>query len=142
MGVLDLLGLGQSAAAPIEAIGNVIGKVYTSEGEKLSAQEMLERLRQNPQMWASEVNKLNAQDSRLFNSGWRPSIGWVCSISLALYYIPQYTLAAYLWYKMSLDANKLIPYPIDPSSLIEIVGVMLGFGTLRTVEAIKGVIKR
>lgn len=142
MGVLNFLGLGDAAAKPIEAIGNVIDKAFTSDSEKLSAQELIERLRQNPQMWAAEVNKLNASDPRLFNSGWRPSIGWVCSISLGLYYIPQFILAAFLWCKMCLIADKLLPYPIDPSSLIELVGVMLGFGTLRTVEAIKGVIKR
>lgn len=142
MGILNILGLGDASAKPIEAIGNVIDKAFTSDAERLSAQELLERLRQNPQMWAAELNKINASDSRLFNSGWRPSIGWVCSFSLALYYIPQFILAAYLWCKMCIDADKLLPYPIDPTSLIELVGVMLGFGTLRTVEAIKGVIKR
>lgn len=142
MGVLDFIGLGDSASKPIDAIGNVIGKVYTTEGEKLSHQEILERIAQNPQMWTAEVNKVNASDTKIFNSGWRPSIGWVCSISLALYYIPQFLLAAYFWYKFCIDAGKLVPYPIDPASLMNLVWVMLGMGSLRTAEALKGVIKR
>jgi len=139
MGIFDFLGVGQAAAAPIEAIGNVIGKVYTSEGEKLSAQEMLERLRQNPDLWNSELNKLNAQDARLFNSGWRPYIGWICGTCVGLYYIPQFIIASYLWTIMCLEKHTLLPYPIDPTSLMELCYLMLGFGAYRSAEKLFGV---
>ena len=120
---------------------NVIGKIYTTEGEKLSAQEMLERLRQNPQLWTSELNKINATDTRLFNSGWRPYVGWVCGICVALYYIPQFILADYLWVTMCLDRNAILPFPIDPDSLMQLLWLMLGFGAYRTAEKFKGVAK-
>lgn len=137
MGILDLLG-----GKPIEAIGGLIGKLYTSEGEKLSAQELLERVQQNPQLWTFDLNKLNALDLRLFNSGWRPFIGWVCGVCVGLYYIPQFILAAYLWTVMCLDKNALLPYPIDARNLMELVYLMLGFGFYRSVEKLTGTNKR
>jgi hypothetical protein len=138
MGIFDFLGLGTATAAPIDAIGNIISKVYTTEGEKLSAQEMIERLRQNPQLWTFELNKLNALDLRLFNSGWRPFIGWICGICVGLYYIPQFILAAYLWLVMCLEAHGIVPYPIDPTSLMQLVYLMLGFGAYRCLETVTG----
>ncbi len=141
MGVMDFLGIGGAVSAPIEAIGNVIGKVYTSEGEKLSAQEILERLRQNPQFWNSELNKINAIDTRFFNSGWRPFIGWVCGTCVGLYYIPQFLMAAFLWTLMCLQKNALLPYPINPESLMQLCYLMLGFGAYRSAEKLFGVKK-
>lgn len=137
MGILDLLG-----GKPIDAIGSLISKVYTSDGEKLSAEEMLERLRQNPQLWAAELNKLNALDLRFFNSGWRPFIGWVCGVCVGLYYIPQFILAAYIWTIMCLDKNAILPYPIDATNLMQLVYLMLGFGLYRSVEKMTGTNKR
>ena len=136
MGVLDFLGVGEASAKPIDAIGNVISKIYTTEGEKLNAQEALERLQQNPQLWNFMLNKLNASDLKLFNSGWRPFIGWICGVCLGLYYIPMFTLAAYLWLRICLEKNTIMPYPIDPTSLMQLVYLMLGFGGYKTLEAI------
>ncbi len=135
MGVLDLLGLGQSAAAPIEAIGNVIGKVYTSEGEKLSAQEMLERLRQNPQMWAAEVNKLDAASQWKYQAGWRPTFGYVCSAALAWTYVFQ-PIVVFI-----LTAFHVTIPPIDNNiqDLMPIIYGILGLGGLRSFEKIKKV---
>lgn len=138
MGIFDFLGVGTAAAAPIEAIGNVIGKVYTTEGEKLSAQEMMERIAQNPQKWTALLNAINAKDMRQFNSGWRPFIGWICGVCVGLYYVPQFVLAAYLWFIMCLAQNKILPYPIDPTSLMQLVYLMLGFGAYRMVEKVTG----
>jgi hypothetical protein len=139
MGIFDFLGVGQAAAAPIDAIGNLIGKVYTSEGEKLSAQEMIERLRQNPQLWQAEINKLDAQSTWWFQRGWRPSYGWVGSISLFFYFVPQYIMASYLWSIMCLEQHKLLDFPISATPVLELAGIMLGiYGTQRTIEKLRG----
>lgn len=138
MGILNLLGLGQ-VAAPIEAVGSVLNELFTSDAEKLTAQELLERLKQNPQQWTFELNKLNAGDIRLFNSGWRPFVGWVCGICVALYYIPQFVLADYLWFTMCLAKKTIVDFPINPDSLMQLLWLMLGFGAYRTVEKVKGV---
>lgn len=134
MGFLDFLVAGKAAAEPIEAVGNVLDKVFTSDEEKLTAQELIERLRQNPQQWTFELNRMNAGDGRFFNSAWRPFIGWVCGGCVALYYVPQFILAAYLWFFMCLQKHAIVPYPIDPTSLMQLVYLMLGFGAFRSVD--------
>lgn len=142
MGFLDFLGAGKAAAAPIEAIGSVLDTVFTSAEEKLNAQEVLERLQQNPQAWVFELNKINAADSRLFNAGWRPFIGWVCGVCVGLYYVPQFILSAYLWLVMCLEKGAILPYPIDASSLMQLVYLMLGFGAYRSIEKVVGLKKQ
>jgi len=81
------------------------------------------------------VNITEAQHSSVFVAGWRPYIGWVIGTAIGLYYIPQFAVASFLWLKMCLTANKLLPYPIqDISGLTQLVMGMLGWGVLRTYE--------
>ena len=87
-----------------------------------------------------EVNKQEAAHPSIFVSGGRPAIIWVCAISIGMYFIPQYAMAAVLWTKACWIASKLLPYPIpEPEGLIMLVGALLGLGGLRTIEKIKGV---
>ena len=139
MGILDSIGFGKVVVAPIEAIGNVIDKVYTSEEKKLSSQKMIDHLKQNPQQWIIKLNKIIASDTRLFNSGWRSFIGWICGFCLVVYYVPQYILSTYFWVLSCIESNSISAYPIDPSSLMQLVYLMLGFGTLKSFERIIGI---
>ena len=71
---VNILG---ALAQPIEAIGNVLDKLFTSDDEKLSRQEALARLAQQPAMAQIEINKIEAAHRSVFVAGWRPFIGWV-----------------------------------------------------------------
>jgi len=133
MGFLSKI-FGSSIADPINAIGNVIDKCFTSDDERLQAQVVLEKLRQHPQELQVELNKLEAQHRSIFVSGWRPFIGWTCGICLACFFIPQFILAAFIWVKLCLAKNALLPYPIDGRQLFDIVISLLGLGALRTAE--------
>ena len=53
--------LGDNLSKPIDAIGNVIGKIYTTDEERLKAQEVLEKIRQHPQELQEEFDKLKLQ---------------------------------------------------------------------------------
>ncbi len=143
MTILTFLGLGKQAgdalASPIEAIGNVFDKLFTSDEERGNAAFVLERLRQHPAELQIEVNKLEAQHRSTFVAGWRPALGWVLVLSLGIYYIPQFAIASYLWVWACLEANKVVPYPVTQiSGLLELMGGMLGLATLRTVEKMTG----
>ena len=86
-----------------------------------------------------DVNIAEAQNKSVFVSGWRPSVGWVCSVSLAAYFIPQYLLASVLWVKLSWTAQTLVTFPIaEPHGLLELVLGMLGLGAMRTLEKMGG----
>ena len=132
----------EASAKPIEAVGNVLDKLFTSKEEKLNIEVIKQRLAQQPLVAQQEINKIEAQHKSIFVAGWRPSIGWVCSISLAFYFIPQFAMAAYLWTIQSYDQGVLLPYPnAGAESLFELVLALLGMASLRTFEKLKGVTK-
>ena len=68
-------------------------------------------------------------------SGWRPFIGWVCGVACA-------------WNWLGLSIAKMVaelfghPIALSPADISEMLPVlmgMLGLGTLRTFEKVKGV---
>lgn len=82
----------------------------------------------------NEVNKIEAANSNLFVSGWRPAMGWCCALAFAFKYIGGPLLVMIGGY-----FGQTIELPaIDSEELMPILLGMLGLGTLRTVEKIKG----
>lgn len=144
-GLLDFIGLGKQAgdaiASPVEAIGNVLDKLFTSDEEKAQARQVMEKIRQHPQELQVEINKIEAQHRSVFVAGWRPFIGWVCGISLAAFYIPQFSVATVLWVKACWAVKELQSYPADASGLLELVLALLGMASIRTIEKLKRVSK-
>jgi hypothetical protein len=133
---------GKTIATPIEAIGNVFDKLFTSDEEKAQAAAVLAKLAQRPGELQVELNKIEASHSSVFVAGWRPAIGWVCAASLAAYYIPQFFLASVIWVRMSWDMQTLVPYPVGQiSGLMELVLAMLGLGALRSFDKAVGTSK-
>ena len=86
-----------------------------------------------------EINMVEAASSSVFVAGWRPSLGWICSISLGIYYIPRFALGTGFWCWACIKAGALVPMP--EMGIAEVVGLvmsLLGIGTLRTIEKAKG----
>jgi len=75
-----------------------------------------------------EVNKVEAAHKNLFVSGWRPAVGWSCCF--ALIYSTIATPILGIWFTVP---------PVDSSLLTTVLMGMLGLGTLRSAEKIKGV---
>lgn len=138
---MNFLGkiFGSVATQPIEAIGNVFDKLFTSDEERLQAQAVLDKLAQHPGELQVELNKVEAAHRSVFVAGWRPYIGWVLGTALAFYYLPQFAIASILWANMCLIKQELLPYPIsDISGLTQLVYGLLGLAGLRTVEKLQG----
>lgn len=129
---------GAAAAQPIEAVGNVLDKLFTSDDERLTKREALLRLVQAPHLAQAEISKTEAQHRSVWVAGWRPAIGWSAAVALFTYYVPQFTLGSYLWFVQSLEANQVVAYPVDATHLMELVLALLGLGGLRTVEKLAG----
>ncbi len=121
--------LGQSVAEPIQAIGTVLDKLFTSDEEKLQAKAVLEKLKQHPAELQVALNKIEAQHRSMFVAGWRPFIGWVCGLGLANVYL----VNPWLQWLYGIKGPEL---PLDV--IVELVIAMLGLGTLRTVEKFGG----
>lgn len=83
-----------------------------------------------------EINKVEAASRTPFVSGWRPSVGWICSFALAYNFIVQPMLA---W----AAAFREIPIPpsLDLGPLMALLFGMLGLGAYRSVEKVRGVAK-
>jgi len=75
-----------------------------------------------------EVNKTEAAHKNLFVSGWRPSIGWVCSLGLLYNTIIANILG--IWVDLP---------EIDTALLVPVMMGMLGLGAMRSFEKTKGV---
>lgn len=121
------------------AVGTVIDRVIVdknaAEKAKLEIERELLRSSVQGELAQLEINKIEAASPNIFVAGWRPFIGWVCGIALALQYaiMPQV-----IWVASLFDATIPMPPAID-QILVELVFALLGLGTLRTVEKIKGV---
>lgn len=81
----------------------------------------------------NDVNKIEAADPSLFKSGWRPFSGWCCGMGLAYQFL---ALPLLSW--LAVAKGWPIPPPLDVELLMTLLFGMLGLGSLRTVERIKG----
>jgi hypothetical protein len=135
---MSILGsiLGGSVAQPIEAVGNVLDKLFTSDGEKLDKEAILTRLAQQPNLAQIELNKIEAQHRTIFVAGWRPFIGWVCGVALAYVFILRDLLAWGL--TMYQVGDVVAPPTLAIEDLMTVLLALLGLGGLRTVEKLNG----
>lgn len=85
-----------------------------------------------------ELNKVEAQSTSLFVSGWRPAVGWVCVSAYAYNFVlqPMFTFTLLAW------GVSLPPLPIlDWSELGLVLMGMLGLGGMRSFDKLKGTSK-
>jgi len=130
------------AAAPkiLDIFGDIFQSVFPDSAEReqkrleysLKVQETLNQL----DLAQIEVNKVEAQSASMFVAGWRPFLGWICGFAFAYVLILQpfmaFALAAFGY------PVKDLP-EVDGELLGWTMGGMLGLGTMRTVEKVKGV---
>ena len=127
--------IGKGAAEPIEAIGNIVDGLFTSDEERLDKQTILARIGMQPRLVQMEINKIEAQHRSIFVAGWRPFIGWVCGLALAYNFIARDLLV----YAITV-IDKTVPAPpaLQLEHLMTVLVGLLGLGGLRTVEKLKG----
>lgn len=91
------------------------------------------------------VNQEEAKSDSLLKSGWRPMVGWTCVAGLAYEFLFRTIFGWALKLIAFFDgysAVELATFPMPPSldmgTLITLLGGLLGIGTLRTFEKVKG----
>ena len=124
----DLTGLGSIADLVNTAIGKIWPDKTEQEKQQLAAAVMVVQ-------GQIDINKEEAKNPSLFVSGWRPSVGWVCSAGLAVQFL---ILPIAQWSLILMGKNVTLP-SLDLEVLITMLGGMLGLGGLRTAEKIRGV---
>ena len=132
MGLFSKLVGAPDIGETAEKVGGALDKLFTSKDEKLTHQEVLERIKQNPQKWQNDINLAQATHRTLFVAGARPSIMWVCAIGLAFVFILNPIIQ---WVTGS-------PGPDLPTEdMTKLVYALLGLGIMRTAEKMHGVAK-
>jgi hypothetical protein len=81
----------------------------------------------------AQINQEEAKSTNIWQSGWRPAVGWVCVSGMAWTYLMAPLLG---W----IGASQGWPQPpaIDTFDLLIMLGGMLGFGGMRSFERIRG----
>jgi len=87
------------------------------------------------QLAQTAINQAEASHASVFVAGWRPAIGWICASVLAWYFIghPLAMWATAIW-----SPEIKPPDLLAADYLFEIVMGMLGMGSLRSWERVKG----
>jgi hypothetical protein len=130
MSILNWLGIGETIAKPIEAAK----KFYTSDKERLDAEVEFEKTQETRGLAQLQNNRVQLLSKYIFESAWQPLSGWTAGLGIFLYYIPQLTLANYIWITNCLHIHKIVPFPIDPTNIMQLVYLMFGFGTYHVVH--------
>lgn len=122
-------------AKPVEAVGNALDQLFTSDDERAAAGAVMEKLRQQPGVLQVELNKIEAAHPSLFIAGWRPALGWVCVMSLALYYPVRIITGMTLWVMMVIKGGVMLPLPdVGIADVLGLVLAMLGMSGMRSWE--------
>lgn len=120
----------------ISSVKDLVGKAVVDKDKKLAIELELAKLEDSAQarldgllLAQTEVNKVEAASGSVFVAGWRPAVGWVCAAGLGAQVIVLPLLDRIFGWTMVFDTELLI---------LTMSG-MLGIGTMRTIEKIKGV---
>jgi len=84
------------------------------------------------------VNKEEAGSHSMFVSGWRPAVGWVCTLGLATNYL----FVPVCNFLLTLNESPITVPPLDLSEMMPVLLGMLGLGGLRTYEKTKAVARK
>ena len=126
----------------VNSIGNQIrGKVPVDLVKLAELEVKMKELQNVIPTLLSEVDKaqaiVSAEEAKspsIFKSGWRPTVGWICTFALAYHYI----LMPFIIFIIGLFMTDLPKAPeLDIGELLTLLFGLLGLGTLRTVEKFK-----
>ncbi len=133
--------------ALVPALGTLVDRLIPDKAAAQRAKDDMEaalvKASNEAALAQVEVNKIEAGHSSVFVAGWRPFIGWVCGVALALYYVPMFIIGMGLWVWACLEAGAMVPRPeLGIAEIIGLVMAMLGLGGLRTFEKLHGVARQ
>ena len=92
--------IGGGIEETVEGVADVVDKFVETPDGKAAFKTVMARMAQTPGLAQVELNKVGAGHRSIWVAGWRPAIGRVLALSLALCYIPQSATASYMWVKL------------------------------------------
>lgn len=129
----------------IPLLGNIIDRILPDP--KVAADAKLEMMKmvQNGQLeelhaetqlaqGQQDIDKVEAANTNIFVSGWRPFIGWICGSAMAY----KFVLAPLLAFVFAAFGHPLNLPTLDYAEMSTVLMGMLGLGGMRTYEKVKG----
>jgi len=128
--LLDIVGIG----------AKLIDKLIPDPKAKAEAMEKLKELDQAGELAKMnadlavmsqqvEIDKIEAASTNMFIAGWRPAVGWVCVLGLAIT-----VFSPLLGWGAALFGHAILVPAIPMDALMTLLIGMLGLGGMRTVE--------
>lgn len=122
---------GDAIAKPIDSVGTALDKVFTSDDERLSHAEIMEKLQQTLPQLTAELDQSNAKSSIPFVQMARPLCVYIAGFNFVQLGV------AVIW----CNKSSTIPEWFISSSVEAFLGALGLYGLGRTIEKIKGVSK-
>jgi|TARA_R110000765_G_scaffold6383_1_gene19669 hypothetical protein len=130
LNLVSWLSGGRAVAEPIEAVGNVLDALFTSDDERLDKELIKQRLAQQPALAQAEITKVQAQHRSAFVAGARPFILWVCGFGFLFSFVINPVIQ---WIHPE-AGSPILPLEV----MMELTLAMLGLAGLRTIEKLQG----
>lgn len=119
----------------------LLDRLIPDPAQKAQAQLELLKLQQTGELASitaqTDINKIEAANASIFVSGWRPYIGWTCGTAFSLHFLV-FPIINFILVACGFPEVKIT---FDMTTLLTVLGGMLGIGGLRTIEKLNGVTK-
>jgi hypothetical protein len=135
-----ILGIDDAVAAVATLADSAVKRIWpdATEVEKAKLAQLTQEMQNEFLLLAGQmdINKLEAQNSSVFVSGWRPMVGWICGMALAY--------AALIEPLLRFIATVMYGYQgaypeVNTTITLEILFAMLGLAGMRSFEKKHGV---
>lgn len=122
---LDLGGKVIDRVLPDKAANDAAKAQLLSTEFQAEAQQVLGQI---------EVDKVEAASNSKLVSGWRPYIGWIAGSALA----EDMILRPLIQQISTICGHPIVLQPLDISTLLTLLGGLLGFGAMRSYDKAQG----
>ena len=129
----EILGVGN-------LVKDVLGKVIPDPNAAAEAEKQIMNIMHENNKAQLAVNAQEAKHKSIFVAGWRPAVGWVLALAIAFMYLIKPIATAILFgFGMTEEAKLIESIELDTGILMTLLGSMLGIGTMRSYDKVKGV---
>jgi len=130
-------GVVKGAASGLDAL-------FTSDKERLDGFNNTMKIVTQPHVLQALNNIEDSKAKSLFQSGWRPFLGWMSGFCLMYaWFFKDLMLSIMVVTMDTVTFSRLLPYlpRVDASEMLTLVMALLGLGGMRTYEKFKGLAK-